>query len=150
MRSLRPPILLNSKEFDRHYKDSLEVYNTNDLSDIQIPGIPCINISVLASVATSVAKMASDGSGGTDEDREPQYSMSLPETSAKTTSRESRCKNTSELYTASIESSKESLRREKAHKCSSVFRSQESANNENSDSEGKFPFRRHPINTIPE
>lgn len=152
MRSIRPPILLNSKEFDRHYRDSREVYNANDLSHIQIPGIPCINISVLAAVATNVAKLASEGSvstnaiattsisasnGGsgalTEEDGGPQYSLSMPPSSDRTSSRESRSKKSIEIYTESNESSKESPRTDEIIKPNTISQLPDSSNNENSD-----------------
>lgn len=59
---LRPPVILCPKEFSRIYANKIAVLEAGDLSIQPPPGTPCINVSTMAFVASSVAKLASEHS----------------------------------------------------------------------------------------
>uniref|UniRef100_A0A1B0AHD6 Uncharacterized protein n=1 Tax=Glossina pallidipes TaxID=7398 RepID=A0A1B0AHD6_GLOPL len=85
MVTLRPPLLLCPKDFSRRYNNKLDVLEAGDLSEQPPVGIPCINISALASVATSMAKLASENCTESIIDQE-SISFSLPLSSKETSS----------------------------------------------------------------
>ncbi|KAL9898320.1 uncharacterized protein ACN427_006525 [Glossina fuscipes fuscipes] len=85
MLTLRPPVLLCSKDFSRRYINKLDVLDAGDLSEQPPLGIPCINISAVASVATSMAKLASENCAESMIDQE-SISLSLPLSSKETSS----------------------------------------------------------------
>lgn len=85
MLTLRPPLLLCPKDFSRRYNNKLDVLEAGDLSEQPPVGIPCINISALASVATSMAKLASENCTESIIDQE-SISFSLPLSSKETSS----------------------------------------------------------------
>lgn len=43
---MNPPVKLNNVEFNKTYKDKLDVVDTNDLSEIPPEAAPCLTISV--------------------------------------------------------------------------------------------------------